>query len=552
MFTYLTFQQYGWMVTEGTAHFLLTTCWCGILIYMFYAQERVCAHYVMPSVSVMIHRQRQGGGSWGEEGLAGATLVALGCNGPDFLTNFISQMYGTPEIGLGAVIGSEIFSTLLVIGLVSVTSAAPLQLEVGLFTRDFLFYVLSVGALTGTLWDEKVDRWEAVVLFCLGLAHILVVYRSGWLMRQLGLSVPNVWGDFEVKPDTIVHGYRVSITELFHNRVAGAPLDPSYWDIDAKPDGFWCEPLAGMGSPFGKKFNRQDALLGTTVPWRYLKEIETFDRGVLVFHFDIDCSPRISLRIKIVDDRDRSELEHLIQEYSCGTVWDHRYDPSARGVCNEVVRVVTDRRSSIMKKISTLLCFPVDFILAFTLSGFDVYDGKEPWPWMCLLASVVWVLIFAYLMCRATWVLALTWKVDVTQLSIIILGTGMTFFNAFASMRMASRGLPDRFLTRIVRYNLKNIVLSLAVPWFFVTIPNGTLDVSGSMIVSGVVWMSSASCLLLILILANCCKLGRGAGYVLCLAFCGYVIFIIPYFFSDATYPWQKILDFILPRLTRK
>ena len=47
--------------------------------------------------------------------VAGATLMALGCNGPELSLNTIA-IYQPSNIGVGAVIGGEVFNVLVIIG----------------------------------------------------------------------------------------------------------------------------------------------------------------------------------------------------------------------------------------------------------------------------------------------------------------------------------------------------------------------------------------------------------------------------------------------------
>ena len=58
--------------------------------------------------------------------MAGATLMALGCNGPELSLNTIA-IYQPSNIGVGAVIGGEVFNVLVIIG--TALLATPEELE---------------------------------------------------------------------------------------------------------------------------------------------------------------------------------------------------------------------------------------------------------------------------------------------------------------------------------------------------------------------------------------------------------------------------------------
>lgn len=59
--------------------------------------------------------------------LIGATLVALGTSAPEFATVVIARLRGHDEIGLGTVLGSNIFNGLFIIGVASVINPIPIH-----------------------------------------------------------------------------------------------------------------------------------------------------------------------------------------------------------------------------------------------------------------------------------------------------------------------------------------------------------------------------------------------------------------------------------------
>ena len=47
----------------------------------------------------------------------GLTIVAMGTSMPEFCVSLISALKGTPDLAVGNVVGSNIFNTLLIVGL---------------------------------------------------------------------------------------------------------------------------------------------------------------------------------------------------------------------------------------------------------------------------------------------------------------------------------------------------------------------------------------------------------------------------------------------------
>merc|ERR1719265_3014508 len=118
---------------------------------MFMAQHTTCDLYFVPAINVFVDKMRNSPKKWmqrwGQDAVAGATICALGCNGPELFSNLISLFTGS-DAGIGVVVGSEIFNLLVIIG-ASVLAApvVPLALERSSFIRDCIAYALSIVML---------------------------------------------------------------------------------------------------------------------------------------------------------------------------------------------------------------------------------------------------------------------------------------------------------------------------------------------------------------------------------------------------------------------
>merc|ERR1740138_1433343 len=150
--------------------------WFLMIGFMFFAQHHVCDAYFVPAINVFVERMRaspiQCAKRWGEEAVAGATICALGCNGPELFTNLIS-LYTGSDAGIGVVVGSEIFNLLIIVGAAVIYAPVlPLQIERVPFTRDVLFYAFSIVLLYWALEDQAIEFWESEVL--LGAAAVYV------------------------------------------------------------------------------------------------------------------------------------------------------------------------------------------------------------------------------------------------------------------------------------------------------------------------------------------------------------------------------------------
>ncbi|KAF4693998.1 hypothetical protein FOZ60_009437 [Perkinsus olseni] len=165
--------------------------WWVLIAYMFKAQATICDDYFVESIKVVVARYHI------PEDVAGATLMALGCNGPELFTNFISIFITHSDVGIGTIVGSEIFNLLAIIGgSVLVAPQLPLWIQKASFVRDVSFYTLSIVLLTITLWDGHVSPLEAwILLTCAALFAIVVAYTrriTAWIeqLRADSLKLP--------------------------------------------------------------------------------------------------------------------------------------------------------------------------------------------------------------------------------------------------------------------------------------------------------------------------------------------------------------------------
>jgi cation:H+ antiporter len=123
---------------------------------------------------------------WGAQGLAirygfdpfviGATLVALGTSVPELATVVISRRRGHDEVGLGTILGSNIFNGLLIIGLAAFLH--PIKIELQEVSAGLVFGLLVV-ACTVPLAGGWIGRRRGILLLCLYVAYLAVIMQGG-------------------------------------------------------------------------------------------------------------------------------------------------------------------------------------------------------------------------------------------------------------------------------------------------------------------------------------------------------------------------------------
>jgi cation:H+ antiporter len=109
------------------------------------------------------------------EFIIGATVVAVGTSVPELATTIISKVRGHEEIGLGTVLGSNIFNGLFIVGVAA--SICPIHVS-----RNEAFVALGFGFVTTLLTlpraDGLIERWRGWILIGLYILYLVAVLRS--------------------------------------------------------------------------------------------------------------------------------------------------------------------------------------------------------------------------------------------------------------------------------------------------------------------------------------------------------------------------------------
>jgi cation:H+ antiporter len=104
----------------------------------------------------------------------GATLVALGTSVPELATTVLSQLRGHQEVGLGTILGSNIFNGLAIVGTVAIIS--PIAVE-----WQEILPALAAGLITlGLTWPPRsgfIHRGRGIILVLVYLAYVTLVLK---------------------------------------------------------------------------------------------------------------------------------------------------------------------------------------------------------------------------------------------------------------------------------------------------------------------------------------------------------------------------------------
>lgn len=109
--------------------------------------------------------------------IIGLTIVAMGTSAPEASVSITAGLAGSNEIALGNVIGSNIFNSLIVVGICAVIYAFATDDE--FLKRDLPLNIGSSVLLTWMLLDGTVSKVDGLVLLVLMAGYIgLMIYQA--------------------------------------------------------------------------------------------------------------------------------------------------------------------------------------------------------------------------------------------------------------------------------------------------------------------------------------------------------------------------------------
>jgi Ca2+/Na+ antiporter len=530
--------------------------WFVVIGFMFFAQHHVCDAYFVPAINVFVEKMRKSKTKclqrWGEEAVAGATICALGCNGPELFTNLIS-LYTGSDAGIGVVVGSEIFNLLIIVGCaVLAAPSLPLQIERVPFARDVIFYGLSIALLYWSLLDKAISWHEATTLLGAAAVYVITVYFTTDVVNCLGLGGPEK-KDVEVagaaKQKGRMHGIDVEVEEIVHSRMADGKNagHSAKWNLDATAHGIYAEPLDAAGpaektdtkrrGSIGFQFQSPDAMLGSVLKYKDLKEVVVMEMGVIELEFYFNFQ-HVTLKLTTGDGETRDQLLKNIEEFSLGRPWVHKYDASIFGAIAHLTHTLKSKDETIFSKFCAFPEFIIDFLLKGTLFAVDVKDIKKEGRWpLCFAGAMFWLAVFSF--CMLEIAEEIHYNIPVLPnsfLGITVCAIGTSFPNAVASILMAQQNKPAAAIANALGSNVQNVFLAMALPWVIYSCQTDFQPIKQNVagINEGVFWMAATLLLVVVfVILPGFCTLSRTNGIVLIILYVFYLILT-----SGETFNW--------------
>ena len=115
----------------------------------------------------------------------GLTIVAMGTSAPEFFVSLMSALKGTPDLAVGNVVGSNIFNTLLIVGVAAMVT--PIVISRSTVRKDMPWSMLAAVLLT-VMRPILAVGLVLLGLGCLVLGSNVFVDSATRVAQQLGVS----------------------------------------------------------------------------------------------------------------------------------------------------------------------------------------------------------------------------------------------------------------------------------------------------------------------------------------------------------------------------
>ena len=120
------------------------------------------------------------------EFVIGLTIVGMGTSAPEMVVSFIGAVQGNSDISLGNVVGSNVFNTLLILGLTAILLPIPItaanrkkDIPVNLLITVLLILLGLSHTLFGLGTEDGLSRLDGGILVALFLAYMVYSFIKG-------------------------------------------------------------------------------------------------------------------------------------------------------------------------------------------------------------------------------------------------------------------------------------------------------------------------------------------------------------------------------------
>ncbi|XP_033101122.1 sodium/potassium/calcium exchanger 3-like isoform X2 [Anneissia japonica] len=488
-----------------------------VVVYMFIALAIVCDDYFVSSLEKICERLGF------SEDVAGATFMAAGSSAPELFTSVIGVFIANGDVGVGTIIGSAVFNILIIIGICALFAGQVVSLTWWPLFRDTTVYSVSIATLIYVIHDGKVQWYESLVMLLLYAVYIFIM----WLNPKLYSKIERRSEKRRLKKAEKAKSEAKSDIEL--EQVT--PLNPR---TEAEPvimvDEYICNspkrltfPDAGFRVMLSKHFPARTRM--RTACWVIITERHLMQK-------DPDSIVYVATPATNGKMHKSHSTYSSLSRKSQGSQKSLDVEEATGNIAGEVEEGpespfnIPDGCWNIAKWILT---FPLSFVLYITVPDCR-RERFHSWYMLTFLMSIVWIVVFSYIMVWMVALIGYTLRIPDTIMGIAFLAAGTSVPDAMASLLVARQGLGDMAVSNCIGSNVFDILLGLALPWFIKTtlVNYGSfITINSRGLIYSVILLFASVTATIITIHCNKWKLDRRVGILLMIFYAIFLTFSI-------------------------
>ncbi|XP_061658851.1 sodium/potassium/calcium exchanger 3 isoform X2 [Syngnathoides biaculeatus] len=431
-------------------------------IYMFYALAIVCDDYFVPSLEKISENLQL------SEDVAGATFMAAGSSAPELFTSLIGVFITKGDVGVGTIVGSAVFNILVIIGLSGIFAGQTVTLTWWSLFRDSSYYILSVLALIGVIYDAVVVWWESLILMTMYAIYIIIMKFNSRLLttatRQFRPARPCCVTSEDGREDKMADDASACHTAMgllnkaqVHNQESSAVvMVDELLILSPHKLSFSDAGLRIMITPHFSPRTRL-SMAGRVLISERQRLIRT------------SKTPRGSGAA--LGSRGGSTTSSLKRTGSCslenggGTGQTESGDkPGADEDDDGGVFHPLRIPAGCTARVKWVVTWPLGLLLYCTVPN-CVVPRWHRWFMITFVASTLWIAVFSYLMVWMVTIVSFTLDIPDYIMGITFLAAGTSVPDCMASLIVARQGMGDMAVSNSIGSNIFDILLGLGFPW---------------------------------------------------------------------------------------
>ncbi|XP_065051778.1 sodium/potassium/calcium exchanger 3-like [Rhopilema esculentum] len=463
-----------------------------VSVYMFIALAFVCDDYFVASLDHICENLNL------SEDVAGATFMAVGGSAPELFTSVIGLfVIGYGDVGPGTIVGSAVFNILVALGLVSFFAGQVTQLTRWPILRDSLSYSVAIAALIGAMYDGFITWYESLIMLLLYAGYITLMKFNSTVLK-------------------IIQPESVYVKEEEKNPLSNGTVDYGSTMLENGDIPAYC------GSPDSYQLVTKKI---RKLTWREVgMMVMLSDRFQPATRFRAAC---YMVTMRQDDGHEHQNESDTNQNEPADIVSKNSFKHESGHVDIKIeAGPFYPQDRSCFGMVFWIISRPIALILHFTIPDCKMEKWAR-WYMVTFLMSIIWIGALSYIMVWMVVIIGYTLGIPDVIMGITFLAAGSSVPDALASLIVSRQGQGDMATANSIGSNVFDILIGLALPWFFQTAllhPGSRVKVNSRGLIYSVVLLFTTVFITIISIHFNKWRLDRKTGVVF---FVAYFIFIV-------------------------